>query len=529
MRLGALSLLFLSVVLCISGAPGAAHAAMKQASLVVDANTGQVLHEHFADQPRHPASLTKIMTIYMAFAEIAAGRLTYETPITVSERAAGVAPSKLGLKAGEQIALIDAIKALITKSANDMAVAIAEHIGGSEVNFARLMTERARAIGMGSTRFLNASGLPDDRQITTARDMLTLAMRIQDEFPADYRLFSITSFDYRGKSYRTHNTLMFGFPGMDGIKTGYTRSSGFNLVSSVRAGGKHLVAAVFGGETAQTRNAHMRLLLFRSLEKASTQRTRPGVPTQIASARPVEAGQWQAKTIAAQPTPAAKAQKPKAVAEAKAPAKKPKTDEIAAVLAKAPPQPKPAKPSQKVQGNPIETSAAPQARLDLDALRTAMAAPSPEPAAAQPVGMQVSVRPPSTLDAQAQGLAGKTPAFAKAGASAIPSHLNGPVDPQAAKPVAERVAAKSEPQPLRPYEIQIGAYGSAPEAEAKLKLVRDRAPKLLQGHDAIAIPATRAQKQFFRARFKGFDETSASDTCLELRRMAIDCFVMKLE
>ena len=267
MRLGALSLLFLSVVLCISGAPGAAHAAMKQASLVVDANTGQVLHEHFADQPRHPASLTKIMTIYMAFAEIAAGRLTYETPITVSERAAGVAPSKLGLKAGEQIALIDAIKALITKSANDMAVAIAEHIGGSEVNFARLMTERARAIGMGSTRFLNASGLPDDRQITTARDMLTLAMRIQDEFPADYRLFSITSFDYRGKSYRTHNTLMFGFPGMDGIKTGYTRSSG--SISCRRCGRVASISLLpySAARTAQTRNAHMRLLLFRSLRK----------------------------------------------------------------------------------------------------------------------------------------------------------------------------------------------------------------------------------------------------------------------
>ncbi len=256
--------------------------------MVIDANTGRVLHDNAGSAPRYPASLTKMMTLYLAFETIEAGRLQFSTPIPVSERAAAAAPSKIRLEAGSEIALRDAIKALIVKSANDMAIAIAEKIGGNEEAFARLMTKRARQIGMRDTTFRNASGLPDPEQVTTARDMLTLAMRLQDDFPQHYRLFSTRSFSYGGKTYRTHNALLGRFPGVDGIKTGYTRASGFNLVSSYQAGGKHVVGAVFGGASAGLRDAHMRMLLARAIEKASTERTRKATPQLIAEAKPAQ-------------------------------------------------------------------------------------------------------------------------------------------------------------------------------------------------------------------------------------------------
>lgn len=265
-----------------------ASAAEKAAAMVIDANTGRVLHDKAGSEPRYPASLTKMMTLYLAFEAIEAGRLQFSTPLTVSERAAAAAPSKLGLDAGSEIALRDAIKALIVKSANDMAIAIAEKISGSEEAFARLMTKRARQIGMRDTTFRNASGLPNPKQLTTARDMLTLAMRMQDDFPQHYRLFSTRSFSYGGKTYRTHNALLGRFPGVDGIKTGYTRASGFNLVSSYKAGGKYVVGAVFGGASAGVRDAHMRMLLARGIEQASTERTRKSTPQLIAEAKPAE-------------------------------------------------------------------------------------------------------------------------------------------------------------------------------------------------------------------------------------------------
>ena len=263
-----------------------AEAGEKAAAMVIDANTGLVLHDNAGNELRHPASLTKMMTLYLAFEAVEAGRLSFTSPLTVSERAAAAAPSKLGLEAGSTIAMRDAIKALVVKSANDVAVTVAERIGGSEQAFAALMTKRARQLGMHRTVFRNASGLPDPAQVTTARDMLTLAMRLQDDFPQHYRLFALRTFSYGGKTYRTHNGLLGRFQGVDGVKTGYTRASGFNLVSSYQAGGKHVVAAVFGGVSAGLRDAHMRMLLARSIEKASTTRTRKAAPQLVAEARP---------------------------------------------------------------------------------------------------------------------------------------------------------------------------------------------------------------------------------------------------
>ncbi len=256
----------------------------KSAVLVVDANTGRVLHQSAADEPRHPASLAKMMTIYMVFELIEQGRLSYQTKIKFSANAVTAAPSKLDLAEGEEITLLDAIKILITKSANDVAIAVAEHIAGSEERFARLMTQKARQLGMTATVFRNASGLPDDAQVTTARDMVTLALRLQDDFPRHYTLFATRTATYKDETFRNHNTLLFHYEGTDGIKTGYTRASGFNLVASVRRGKKHVIGAVFGGASAASRNAAMRTFLNMGLVKASTEKTRQPAAALIAQA-----------------------------------------------------------------------------------------------------------------------------------------------------------------------------------------------------------------------------------------------------
>ena len=254
----------------------------RHAAMILDANTGAVLHSDAADELRHPASLTKMMTLYLTFETLETSRLSMASKITVSQEAAAAAPSNLELEPGEQISVSDAIRALITKSANDVAVALSEKIGGSQANFVRLMNAKARALGMSKTNFENASGLPNADQVTTARDMITLALHLQDDFPAYYPLFATRAFTYNGSSYRNHNTLMNNLQGIDGIKTGYTRSSGFNLVSSFRRGGKHLVGAVFGGSSAGVRNAEMRMLLSRTLNRASSAKTRKPAPALMA-------------------------------------------------------------------------------------------------------------------------------------------------------------------------------------------------------------------------------------------------------
>ena len=221
----------------------------------------------------------------MVLEMIEQGRLNYQTKLKMSANAAATSPSKLDLDEGEEIALIDALKALITKSANDIAVAIAEHISGSEEKFARLMTNKARQIGMTATTFRNASGLPDPEQVTTARDMSTLALRLHDDFPTHYPLFATRTFTYNGDTFRNHNTMLFSYEGTEGLKTGYIRASGFNLVTSVRRGQKHVVGVVFGGATAALRNAAMRTYLNIGLMKASNEKTRKAAPRFVAQAK----------------------------------------------------------------------------------------------------------------------------------------------------------------------------------------------------------------------------------------------------
>src|SRR5579872_7260192 len=242
-------------------------------AIIVDGNSGATLSSTNPDASRHPASLTKIMTLYLLFERLEAGKMKLDTEMPVSERAAEQAPTKLGLQVGQSIRVEDAIKGLVTRSANDAAVVIAEALGGDEDNFAKLMTRKARMLGMSKTVYRNASGLPDDEQVTTARDQSTLGRAIQERFPRYYRYFSTTSFTFRGHSIANHNHLLGTLEGVDGIKTGYTRASGFNLVTSMRRGNRHLVGVVMGGHSAGSRDAIMRSLLAENLEKAATRRT----------------------------------------------------------------------------------------------------------------------------------------------------------------------------------------------------------------------------------------------------------------
>jgi D-alanyl-D-alanine carboxypeptidase len=508
--------------------------------MALDANAGTVLHNQAGDELRHPASLTKMMTLYMTFELIELGRLSYASKITMTEEAAAAAPSKLGLTAGEEIDVLDAIKALITKSANDVAIALAQHIGGSEQNFARLMTLKAREIGMTKTTFTNASGLPDPQQVTTARDMLTLALKLQDEFPRHYQLFATRTFTYGGRTYRNHNVLLGRYAGTDGIKTGYTRDSGFNLVASVHRDGKHVVAAVFGGKTARARNAKMLSVLNRALAQASTKRTRNAVPVAraeppvlVRSPAPVQAADRTAPPspshagssgVSASAAPQPDEEAPSiAVAKVRrvligpdlhshpSPSSGTAADQPVFAVAGA------AFPSESSSGGPAaagrEPEPPPPASPGEDALPRFVPASdvllSPSAESAQP--SQPTGSPPSTLEAQAEALTRGDKAAADAAAQSEPQ---------------KRVAAR---EARGAFEIQIGAYSNTVEAERNLTAARQRAGGRLDPYEAVAVPLQSGASQLYRARFRGFDATAAASACLHLRRLQIDCFVVNTQ
>ena len=267
--------------------------------LVVDTRTGKTLYAVSPDAQRHPASITKVMTLYLLFEELDAGRLSLNSQIKISAWAQKQAPSKLGLNAGDTISVEDAIKAVVTKSANDVAVAIAEAIGGNEANFAALMTKKAKSIGMTRTVYANASGLPNPRQLTTARDLVTLGKALQQRFPKYFAYFSIRSFDYDGDTIGNHNKLLGRVDGVDGIKTGYTQASGFNLLTSVHQDNKALLAVILGGRSGPARDRRMAELVDTYLDKASdgTDPAKKRVATAVA---PISQGDAESTTPVAE-------------------------------------------------------------------------------------------------------------------------------------------------------------------------------------------------------------------------------------
>lgn len=310
----------------------------RYAAIVIDDATGQVLHQVNPDAQRYPASLTKMMTLYLTFEAIESKKLGLEQRIPVSARAAGMAPSRLGLKAGETLTTRQAILSLVTKSANDAAVVLGEALGGNETNFADMMTKRGRMLGMTNTTFRNASGLPNPKQVTTARDMATLARALRHDFPQHYAFFKTPEFTFKGVTHRNHNRLLGGFEGTDGLKTGFIQASGFNLAASAVRDNRRLVGVVLGGESTSWRDSRMMHLFDQAFDN-----TLPPGNTMIAGTAPTRKA-TTAKTANTKTRPAAR---PTVIARADA-AGASQGDSAATTLAALPPnratRPAPARP-----------------------------------------------------------------------------------------------------------------------------------------------------------------------------------------
>jgi D-alanyl-D-alanine carboxypeptidase len=321
-------------------------------SIVVDGNSGAVLTSTSPDGLRHPASLTKVMTLYLLFERLDSGKITLDTEMPVSQHAADQDPTKLDVRPGQTLRVEDAIKGMVTRSANDAAVVVSEFLGGNEDDFARMMTRKARALGMSHTIYRNASGLPNDEQVTTARDQSTLGRAIQDRFPRYYRYFSTTAFNFRGHTITGHNHLLGSVEGVDGIKTGYTRASGFNLITSIHRGNRFLVGVVMGGRSGGSRDAIMRNLLAENLDKGATRRTVAAIAEHSGSDQGAEVAE------AATPQPTAQAQSPVQSTSASneppsmvappPPARMSPTAKLAAAMAEATAAVPPAPPAAKV-------------------------------------------------------------------------------------------------------------------------------------------------------------------------------------
>jgi D-alanyl-D-alanine carboxypeptidase len=510
-------------------APRARHFAQAQgysppaASIVVDGNSGAALEQSDADAARHPASLTKVMTLYLLFERLDAGKISLDTPLEVSARAAEEAPTKLGLKPGQTISAEDAIKGVVTRSANDAAVVIAENLGGSEEAFARLMTQKARALGMSHTNYVNASGLPDDDQVTTARDQALLGRAIQDRFPRYYRFFSTTSFVFRGTTIRGHNHLLGSVRGVDGIKTGFTNASGFNLLTSVHRDGRYLVGVVLGGRSAFERDGHMRALIESNIRVASARRgalviaeqgAPMSAPQPAASAKVLGKGTAKelpkepAKAIAQVPAPMRADPAPTASANQRATVGS--SDPIRPVLVKTITYRTVTARSPAMKPMPVLV-------------------PTSEPA--PPVAVQ------SAADAQSRPTASEMPRAVVASAEPMPAAA--PVPPQAETgriEAAEAHPVKSTPADMATqapahlhggWVIQIGAFDGEGEARQHLSEAKLKVHATLAAADPFTERVQKGDTTLFRARFAGFDKTTAEAACRQLKRSDFACMALK--
>jgi D-alanyl-D-alanine carboxypeptidase len=500
------------------------------AALVIDANSGRVLHATNENALRHPASITKVMTLYLLFEQLERGRFRLDSQIPISAYAASQPPTKVGLRAGSTISVENAIGALITKSANDIAVAVAEAIAGDEDDFARLMTRKAQSLGMTRTVFRNASGLPDAQQVTTARDLTILGRAIQDRFPRQFAYFGKTEHRMGGRVLRNHNRLLSRLEYVDGIKTGYIRSSGFNVLTSAKLDGRRVVAVVLGGRTAGHRDSIMANLVENHIEKAARTRTAP----MIAEGAPAE----RVAEAAAPPAPVQR------VAEVR-----PEPP------AARPPAPEPARAAPD-SARPAVVSAAPRDDTATAAIRPSVnvgatpgavranatpgsATPStlrwvsgprgiptgvPEREAGPltpPAPVAGALNPPAPIPGEKIALRAENPSVAVAAptmpiSSAAAAQASAPTLSAAARPPAARNGVM----------IQVGATDDQEKAQALLSRARAQTRSL-----ASAQPFTekvqRGGETLWRARFAGLEADEAESACRALKRSGFACFTTR--
>ncbi len=513
------------------------------ASIVVDGNSGAVLQASNPDALRHPASLTKVMTLYLLFERLDADRLKLDTPLPVSEHASEQDPTKLELKPGQTVTVEDAIKGIVTRSANDAAVVIAEYLGGSEQAFAKMMTQKARALGMAHTTYVNASGLPDDDQITTARDQALLGRAIQDSFPRYYKYFSTQAFVFRGETIRGHDHLLSEVEGVDGIKTGFTRASGFNLLTSLHRDGRYLVAVVMGGPSASERDARMRELIADHIKDAALHRTASMIadatihhnePIAFANS-PLSSTKLTSSSFASRtdPTPTASVNAPPAGSNAP----------IKPVLVR----------TISYRTVPVQTASLAPMPMLVPVVPPALQPTAPQSSVHAPASTAVTAQRPTVAASAAPAIDLKTPAPqatpltptpitiapAAQASSQAPSNVAAKVEQAPleadraeiadAQPVKLETAIPSEPIHARSgWLIQIGAFDDENDARQHLSAAQLKLHAALAAKDPFTERVQKGDKALYRARFAGFDkQASAEAVCRELKRSDFQCMAVK--
>jgi len=466
----------------------------KYAAIVVDATTGEVLYARRADQPRYPASITKVMTLYLVFEALATGRLSLDDKVTLSAHAASQPPSKSGLRAGESISVDTAIRLAALKSANDIAVALAEKVGGSEPRFAALMTLRAQELGMMNTRFVNANGLPDTRHVTTARDIAILSRAIMRDYPQYYAYFSQRAFDFRGQHITNHNGLLRKMPGVDGIKTGFTNAAGFTLAASAVRDGRRLIAVVLGGQSTAARDENVEDLLnagFEVLDKRKTGQTitvaaNMNEPDDVSGPvmRPaveMGSGEQDGLKVVVSDNQLRGSQQP-AMGDAAA--------------------------GTWLSG--AESTASPS----LKAATLALSEPAPAEtarSACRTVTQKVHLKATKTRKARTV-----TRAKTVCDDAAVVASKDAPAAPS--KP-----APREQALPAGDYRIQVGAFGSKSAAQQHLTKISKRYATVVA--DASS-EVEAARKGTYRARFNGFSAKAAKAACATLAAKGERCMVV---
>ncbi|CAN7357178.1 serine hydrolase [Bosea sp. LjRoot237] len=511
------------------------------AAMVVDAKTGRTLHAVNEDAPRIPASLTKVMTLYMLFEQMERGRYTMNSELKVSSYAASQPPTKLGLRAGSTIEVEDAIKSMITLSANDSSVVVAEAIAGSEEAFAEQMTRKARSLGMESTRFYNPHGLPNSPpNITTARDLTILARAIQERFPRYFPLFQTRSFQYGARTIRGHNRLLGRIEGVDGIKTGYTRASGFNLMTSAKAEGRQIVSIVLGGRSGAARDKIMSDLVLASLPRASTGgRSAP----MIAEVSEPQQERYRAPAPVPAPEPPAR---PAVIAQAPEPAPAPTPLPVPRPRA----EPEVPAAARAYAATTTTAQIAPPRALSGSAQALALSNMRPVAATTTPSAMRWSIgappaegkvlRPPANVDVTSSIAKLAEPAD-KDEVQPMPKKIEARLPEPAPLPVKVAQAAAKAPESKAPeskpaekaaiaskWVIQLGATDDEAKAKDILTRARAKASGSLADASGFTEKVEKGGATLFRARFAGFEESKdAEKACAQLKRGGFACFATR--